>query len=210
MQTSESISEISKAVSQFQAEISNPANTASNPFYKSKYAPLPDVLNLVRPILAKYGLSVIQNPYTNGDSVVITTRLMHSSGEWIETDSLNLKPEKNTPQGIGGAITYGRRYSISAVLGIASEEDDDGNTNEKKSNKNNKEETKPKIDDVKIMKSKVTDLAREKSAISDDIKTTVKSILAKYHVSGNPNKIDDINELKKLLEEINNIKVEDK
>lgn len=128
MNKSESIMEIAKALCQFQAEIKNPANSANNPFFKSKYAPLNEILNLVRPSLSKYGLSVLQMPSSNDGDVVITTLLMHSSGEWIEFCPLRMKPAKNDPQGIGSAITYGRRYALSAILGISSEDDDDGNS----------------------------------------------------------------------------------
>ncbi len=65
-------------------------------------------------------------------------------------------------------------------------------------------------EDIKEVKKQVVGLAREKSAISDNIKTTVKGILAKYHTSGNPNKIEDIEQLKLLLKDLNNISVEDK
>ena len=65
-------------------------------------------------------------------------------------------------------------------------------------------------EDIKEVKKQVVGLAKEKSAISDDIKTTVKGILAKYHTSGNPNKIEDIEQLKLLLKDLNNISVEDK
>jgi|LSQX01.2.fsa_nt_gb hypothetical protein len=127
MNKSESIKEIAKALCQFQAEVKNPANTANNPFFKSKYAPLQDILNLVRPLLSKHGLSILQMPSSDEGDVVITTLLMHTSGEWIETCPLKMKPVKTDPQGIGSCITYGRRYSLSAVLGISSEDDDDGN-----------------------------------------------------------------------------------
>ena len=66
------------------------------------------------------------------------TLLLHESGEWIETEPLQMKLEKNTPQGVGSAVTYGRRYQISSVLGLASEEDDDGEANEQ----NKKEEAR--------------------------------------------------------------------
>lgn len=220
--TSPSIANLAKALSQFQKEINNPANTAVNPFYKSKYAPLSDVLNVVRPILGKYGLSIIQPPSNDNDGVYIRTLLMHESGEWIETEPLILKPEKNTPQGVGSAITYGRRYAISSVLGISSEEDDDGNANEKKADdKGNAKSTTPSKptetkpdpkynpesdDDVKSVTSKIAVLAKEKAAISADVKADVKTVLAKYHVSGNPNKIEDIVEARKCYDEINNIK----
>lgn len=127
MQKSESIAELAKALASFQSEVKNPPNTADNPFYKSKYAPLQDVLNIVRPLLSKHGLSILQIPSSDGETVSVTTLLMHSSGEWIQTDPLVLKTDKPTAQGAGSAITYARRYSLSAVLGISSEDDDDGN-----------------------------------------------------------------------------------
>ena len=127
MNKSESITELAKALSQFQAEVQNPKNTADNPFFNSKYAPLNDVLNLVRPLLSKHGLSILQSPSGDGQNIIISSILMHSSGEWIEPDPLVLKADKPTAQGAGSAITYGRRYSISAILGISSEDDDDGN-----------------------------------------------------------------------------------
>jgi hypothetical protein len=127
MNKSESIKNIADALSKFQGEIENPKNTADNPFFKSKYAPLQDVLNLVRPKLAKYGLSILQFPSGDGEKIVIHSLLMHSSGEWIEMEPLILKAEKATAQGAGSAITYGRRYALSAILGISSEDDDDGN-----------------------------------------------------------------------------------
>ena len=127
MNKSESISKLATALSQFQAEISNPKNTANNPFFKSKYAPLNDILTLVRPIMAKHGLSILQSPGGDGTLITISTIIMHISGEWIEPEPLVLKAAKSDPQGAGSAITYGRRYSLSAILGISSEDDDDGN-----------------------------------------------------------------------------------
>ena len=127
MNKSEIIKELSTALSKFQGEVKNPANTANNPFFKSKYAPLNDVLNLVRPILSKHGLSVVQAPSGDGENIIVTTTLLHSSGEYIEFPPLVLKADKPTAQGAGSAITYARRYALSAILGISSEDDDDGN-----------------------------------------------------------------------------------
>lgn len=132
MNKSESIKEISIALSKFQGEVTNPSNTATNPFFQSKYAPLETVLNTVRPILSKHGLSIMQIPSSEGDYVTITTMLVHSSGEWIESEPLSLKMDKVTAQGAGSAITYARRYAVSAMLGISSEDDDDGNNAEPK------------------------------------------------------------------------------
>jgi hypothetical protein len=141
MNKSESIKNLSMSLSKFQAEISNPKNTANNPFFKSKYAPLNEILTEVRPLLTKFGLSVIQHPGGDGERITITTILLHESGEWIEFEPLTLKAVKADPQAAGSAITYGRRYSLSAVLGISSEDDDDGNIVSHVSQQNNQ---KPK------------------------------------------------------------------
>lgn len=127
MQTSQSIENISKAIIALNAELSNPKNTADNPFFKSKYAPLNEILNEVRPLLSKHGLAIIQNTMSIEDKIGIQTIIIHSSGENIASDILLLKADKDTAQGQGSAITYGRRYQVSAMLSIASEDDDDGN-----------------------------------------------------------------------------------
>lgn len=127
MNKSESIASLAQALALFQGEVTNPKNTANNPFFKSKYAPLSEVINTSKPILAKHGLSVLQSPSGDGERIIVTTLLMHSSGEWIEGEPLVLKADKVTAQGAGSAISYGRRYALSAILGIASEEEDDGN-----------------------------------------------------------------------------------
>lgn len=142
MNKSENIAALAKALSQFQGEIKNPNNTADNPFFKSKYAPLNDILNIVRPILSKHGLSVTQAPSGDGEHITIVTTLIHSSGEWIEFEPLTLKADKVTAQGAGSAITYGRRYALSAVLGISSEDDDDGNGAEPEKDKRNTKQVK--------------------------------------------------------------------
>jgi hypothetical protein len=144
MNKSESLKNIAKALSDFQAEVKNPNNTANNPFFKSKYAPLNEILNDVRPLLSKYGLSIFQSPSGDGANIIVTTMLMHSSGEWIETDPLVLKADKATAQGAGSAITYARRYAVSAILGISSEDDDDGNGAEGKSLETKNPEQKQK------------------------------------------------------------------
>ena len=127
MHTSDTITELVKALVKVQEEIRNPANSANNPFFKSKYAPLDEILNLVRPLMAKNGLALIQSAGGEGTHASVTTLIMHTSGEWIESDKLIIVPAKLDAQGIGGAITYARRYTITAMLGIAGEEDDDGN-----------------------------------------------------------------------------------
>lgn len=135
MKTSESISNISAALAKFQSEVKQPKKDANNPFFNKKYVPLEGVVSVITEPLAKNGLSYIQSTGTDEEHVIVTTLLMHTSGEFIESDPLKLpghQVQKGggkdfNPQGIGSAITYGRRYSLTALLGIASEEDDDGN-----------------------------------------------------------------------------------
>lgn len=127
MNKSESIKNISTALSKFQGEIKNPPKTANNPFFKSKYTPLDVIVDTAKPLLQSNGLSYIQSCGGDGLNISVTTLLMHISGEWVETDPLTLKADKQTAQGAGSAITYARRYALAAALGLASDEDDDGN-----------------------------------------------------------------------------------
>ena len=128
MNSSESIAKLAEALAKAQAQIEGAKKTADNPFYKSKYADLSEVWEACRKPLTANGLSVVQTQAylpEAPDMVVIDTRLLHSSGEWIE-GRLALKPVKADPQSIGSAITYARRYSLQSIVGIAPE-DDDGN-----------------------------------------------------------------------------------
>src|SRR5699024_6219209 len=157
MNKSESIKNLAIALSKFQGEVENPTNTAENPFFKSKYAPLEEVLNTVRPILSKHGLSIVQAPSTEENNITISTTLVHESGEYMEFPKLSLKMDKVTAQGAGSAITYARRYAISAILGISSEDDDDGNNAEPK------KEYKPNVPTTKKPNNvKKRNLASEK------------------------------------------------
>jgi hypothetical protein len=127
MRTSESIQNIASALCQFQAECPAPKKTAENPHFKSKYSPLEEIISTIKPHLAKNGLSFFQSTTTEGENICVTTLILHTSGEFIETDPLKLPMGKVTAQGAGSAVTYARRYSLCAALGIAAEEDDDGN-----------------------------------------------------------------------------------
>lgn len=124
-QSSPTISALSAALSAAQGEMGGAKKGSFNPHYKQKYADLSEVWGACREPLSKNGLAVIQLPSATGPTVCVTTVLTHSSGEWISC-RLEMTSEKNTPQGIGTAITYARRYSLAAIAGV-SQEDDDGN-----------------------------------------------------------------------------------
>ena len=123
MTKSSEIKQLATALVKFQSAVKAVKKDASNPFFKSKYADLASIIEAIRVPLADNGLSFAQFPAGEGG---LTTILMHESGEWIE-ETFAMKPVDNKPQTMGSAITYMRRYALSAMLGIATEEDDDGN-----------------------------------------------------------------------------------
>lgn len=127
MKHSDELKNLAKALAKFQVDIKDPARDKDNPYFKSKYVALDGLLDAVRPVLAANGLSFIQSPVSNGQDMGVATLLMHDSGEWIESDPFMLHAVKNDPQAGGSAITYARRYSLSAVLGVAWDDDDDAN-----------------------------------------------------------------------------------
>lgn len=122
------IKDIASALTKAQAAIKPALKDSTNPHFRSKYADLASVWDAARPVLTGNGLSVTQTfaNGTGGETVTVVTTLLHTSGQWISS-ALTLKPAKADPQGIGSAITYGRRYGLSAILGIVADEDDDGN-----------------------------------------------------------------------------------
>lgn len=130
MKRSDQINELTAALAKAQAEIepapkSNVAKVRSDKGnFEYYYADLAGVWEACREPLAKNGLAVIQTSHVEGNKVTVTTLLSHSSGQFIEND-FTLMAAGATPQLIGGAITYARRYELSAMVGVASEKDDD-------------------------------------------------------------------------------------
>lgn len=140
---SEETVEIFKALSSFQKEVKQPKKDADNPFFKSKYVPLENVVEVIHEAASKHGLSEMTYPAQEENAVGVGVIITHSSGQYIKFPPILLKPDKNTPQGIGAAITYARRYALSSAFGIASETDDDANSiSGNGSNQNNKEPNK--------------------------------------------------------------------
>ena len=124
MNTSESIKELATALSSAQSSLQDATKNAKNPHYKSDYADLSQVLEAIRPALAAQNLSVVQLPFSRENRVGVTTRIMHSSGEWLE-ESIDLEVEgKNLAQAAGAHITYLRRYSLASLFAIHQKDDD--------------------------------------------------------------------------------------
>jgi hypothetical protein len=132
MTKSESISHLATALAKAQAEMPVAVFDATNPFLKSKYASLGSVIQASRPILAKHKLSLVQFPVSDGTNVVgVESILMHESGEFVsERIVIPLTEEKGKTkvQCAGSTLTYLRRYSWAAILGMYSDEDSDGSS----------------------------------------------------------------------------------
>ena len=132
---SEVTNNIAKALCEVQKTALFALTDKENPFFQSKYADLSSVWEVARKPLTDNGLSVVQTMDISDGGVIVETTLLHISGEYI-TGRLFIKPEKNTPQGIGSAITYARRYSFSAMIGISTEDDDGERAMGREKNKN--------------------------------------------------------------------------
>jgi hypothetical protein len=107
------------------SELTNLAKDKVNPHFKSRFTSLDAILDATRPVLAKHGLALSQEPVFEDGMAGVVTRIIHVSGESRES-KLILPLRDQSAQGVGSAISYARRYSAAAVLGIASDEDDDG------------------------------------------------------------------------------------
>ncbi|WP_419790706.1 ERF family protein [Staphylococcus chromogenes] len=167
MRMSESITEISKAISSFRKEVKQPIKDADNPFFKSKFVPLENVVEAVDQVAPNLGLSFVQWALNDENGRVgVATMLMHSSGEYIEFDPVFMNAEKNTPQGAGSLISYLKRYSLSAIFGITSDQDDDGNA---ASGKQSKSEPKASSKTVGALKQEVLNFVELMKSLNKDV-----------------------------------------
>jgi len=205
MRTSESFSKVTKALSKFQEEITNPINTKTNAFLKNKYAPLDVVLNTVRPILSKNGLYVHQDAQRDEETgkICVMTTIFYED-QFIESSPLSAKPEKDNIQGVGGIVTYLRRYSLSAALGISSEDDVDGNEQAKKQ-RATKSPVDKKIDEIANIINGI--MKKDSSKESEIVKIVKKyNINSKGEHSANYQALKDVGTADKIIKELNNLK----
>lgn len=128
---SNEINELAAALSKFQSGLANPKAEAKNAFFNSKYTTLDELTTHIKPALEACSLSYFQSIEGDGENISVATRVIHSSGQWLETGILTLKNQDqkgvNTNQAAGISITYARRYSLAAALGLTSDNDTDGN-----------------------------------------------------------------------------------
>jgi len=174
MNTSVEIKNIIVAMTKVQTEIKGMIPDAKNPFFKSNYITLDGILEYIRPILSKNGIWLVQEAKGLDLHVSLRTSLYHSSGEFLETESLEMIPIKNDPQALGSVITYLKRYQLSAMLGISSEVDDDANKGTyNKAPYDNKQADKGHTNTVedanKITTQMLIDMAKSKGYDEDSI-----------------------------------------
>jgi len=125
MNKSEHITELAFALSKAQAEMGGAVKGSKNPFFGSIYADLTSVIRAIKEPFANHGLSFLQFPIVSdgGKGMGVETILMHESGQWISSEYM-LPMVKLDPQGAGSAITYARRYSLQAMAGLPTVDDD--------------------------------------------------------------------------------------
>lgn len=120
---SSTIGALAAALAKAQGQMRNAKKDSVNPHFKSNYADLASVIDACREALSINSLAFVQRVTSCPEGVKVTTTLMHSSGEWMR-DACVMPVAQRTPQGMGSAITYGRRYGLSAMVGVAAEDDD--------------------------------------------------------------------------------------
>lgn len=199
MTTSESIVNLAVALSKAQGEMPKLVADTKNDYYNSYYIQLGDIIKEIRPVLAKYGLAVVQEVASEGNTLVLTTRVLHESGEWIESvfrmpvtiqKSKKKKDEKEpfepvverkdpNPQEWGIAITYARRYTLSAILCLSSEMDDDANQISVDENTPKKQvSVAPPVNRSHELKQRLAKVMQSKE-ITDEERASVRDSLAK-------------------------------
>ena len=124
---SSKIDKLAGALAKAQSEMGGVAKGKVNPFYKSSYADINSCIEACMPALNKHGLSISQgNRFCNTSGYYITTTLLHESGQWLRSEIRMPLTNKKDAQEIGSACTYGRRYGLTSMVGLA-QVDDDGN-----------------------------------------------------------------------------------
>jgi hypothetical protein len=126
---SEDIKELAAALNKAQSEMMCASKDAKNPFFKSTYATLNSVWEAVKDALLNNGLTALQPIKHDNGSPIVQTIIMHVSGQYITGECPIICAKEKDPQALGSAITYARRYSLAAMLGVVTDEDDDAEKN---------------------------------------------------------------------------------
>ena len=201
---SQNISALTNALVNVQSKLQGAIKGSTNPFYKSDYADLESVWNCCRPLLTANGLCVIQTNGGTAEAPSVITTLAHTSGEWIRGE-LPLIPDKKGPQGIGSCITYGRRYSLAAIIGITQADDDAEGAMDRSKNKTpSKDTTEAGVDDMPLGANYISEKQRTRlhalSTKNEWVTSAVKSMLAKHGFESSKTVTND--KYKEICEEL--------
>ena len=201
MQTSQEVSNLFKALCECKKDfVPLPKNKKG---YGYSYTPLDSVIDMLNNVLPKHGINFVQFPSTMGDSYALTTRVFHVSGEWMEdTIIFNMTEisKANDTQKLGASITYFRRYALSAIFGIASDEDIDGNIEMNIASKQQAQPQKKSLNEVRPQPAQQQQQTKQDTQPAQ----TQSEITFTEDYNGIPLVNDDeINaEIKKLVDEI--------
>lgn len=117
------LNELAAALCKAQSKMGGAKKDAANPFFKSKYADLESIWDAIRVPFSENGLSISQTTELSGDTLLLKTMLLHSSGQCI-ISNMPVLAKDNSPQAMGSAISYARRYSLAAIAGVYQTDDD--------------------------------------------------------------------------------------
>jgi len=140
--TSTDIGKLSLALSKAQGKMTGAIKDSNNPFFKSSYADLQSVWDAIREPLSANELCIIQTTEKINGELSVITRLIHSSGQWVRSETPIMSAKKDA-QGMGSGITYARRYALAAIAGVAQKDDD--NEAAMGRNNGNKKDADPEI-----------------------------------------------------------------
>lgn len=180
LEFSPQINEIASALAKAQGELKNVVKDNINPFFKSKYADLGSILDECREPLSKNGLAIIQMPCTKEGKANLVTLLTHSSGQWMRS-CIEVKSTKDDIQGLGAGITYMRRYTLCAMVGITQEDDDaEGALDRRRKYEEAKKEIQKieAIDNRKISKTEKNELIKTIQEFDEETQKKINAYIA--------------------------------
>lgn len=173
---SENINELAQALSRVQALLQGAKKDSNNPFYKSKYADLESVWDACREALTNNGFAIAQPLSENDNQSKLITLLLHKSGQWIKSE-IKIKPQKEDIQSLGAAITYLRRYSLCALVGVIQEDDDAESAIDPVARKKKPDEIKTQPVEARISSEQATTLDRLIAEFDKDIQKKINEFI---------------------------------
>ena len=182
MNASQTLKELATAMAKAQGEIKGALKDSANPFFKTKYADLASVVEAIRGPLSSNGLSYVQAVHDSESAAKVETIILHSSGEWLSCGAVSVPVSKADAQGFGSAMTYARRYSLSAAFGVAPE-DDDGNAAASAPPKASKA--------IKPTDGALASLSPDERTWIHDLSNEVRSLVMKNDIKGACDHIDE-------------------